>query len=47
MITKEKYEAEMNILDELKVLGGPTSVKEWFVDSIEDVSPKDVLFRLV
>ena len=47
MVTKEKFEAELSILTHLGVLGGPTSVREWFVDSVEDVSAKDVLFQLV
>jgi hypothetical protein len=47
MITKEKYEAEVSILKNLGALGGPTSVREWFVDSYEDISPKDVLYQLV
>jgi hypothetical protein len=47
VVTKEKFEAELSILTHLGVLGGPTSVREWFVDSVEDVSTKDVLFQLV
>ena len=47
IVTKEKFEAENSILANLGVLGGPTSVREWFVDSVEDISPKDVLFQMV
>jgi hypothetical protein len=43
-VTKDKLEAELSILSNLGVLGGPTSVREWFADSIEDISPKDVLY---
>lgn len=44
VVTKEKFDAELSILNNLGVIGGPTSVKEWFADSIEDISSKDVLY---
>ena len=46
-LTQEKEDAENVILEKLGVIGGPTNVREWFVESVDDIDPKDRLYELV
>ncbi len=45
--SEEQKTAENKILELLKALGGPTSVRDWFVESERDIDPNDVMYHLV
>lgn len=47
ILPQEKIDLESEIFEKLGAAGGPTHVREWFVDSHEDVDQNDVLYYLV
>ncbi len=47
ILTQEKEDAENAILEKLGVIGGPTNVREWYVDSIDEINHKNRLYELV
>lgn len=47
MIPLDKIADENMILEKMGILGGPTSVREWFVESPEEIDPNDALYQLV
>jgi hypothetical protein len=40
-------EAENNIFKNIRCMGGPTNVREWFVENPDDIDKNDVLYHLV
>ncbi len=47
ILPEEKIDIENEIFEKLAVFGGPTHVREWFVESQDDIDPDDVLYYLV
>lgn len=46
-LSSDQESAENLILDCLRALGGPTSVKEWFAENPDDIDKDEVLYHLV
>jgi len=46
-LSSEQEAAENLILECLRALGGPTSVKEWFAENPDDIDKDEVLYHLV
>ena len=40
-------ESENKIFRDIRCEGGPTSVREWFVDNPDEIDKNDVLYYLV
>jgi len=47
ILPQEKIDIETEIFEKLNAAGGPTHVKEWFVDSPDEIDQNDVLYYLV
>ncbi len=43
-LTIEKFILENEILENLHVIGGPTNVREWFVESSDEIDSNDILY---
>lgn len=40
-------EAEMRVFQNIHAVGGPTNVREWFVDNPDEIDETDILYHLV
>lgn len=46
-LTADMEDAENKIFMNIRCIGGPTSVREWFVDNPDEIDKDDVLYHLV
>lgn len=46
-LTPEMEEQELRIFQNIHAVGGPTNVREWFVDNPDEIDENDVLYHLV